>query len=323
MDSAPRVSDGPTSAELGGPGVAAALKRAFLATRPKFFTASVLPVLVGTAWAGAAEHAFNGRTLILALVATVLAQAATNVYNDVSDDLNGTDPANTGHIYPYTGGSRFIQNGVLSRAQMFRLAVVLAVLTLAFGGWLTLLRGSGVLMLGLVGVALGLFYSHPAVQLSGRGSGELACAIGLGALPVAGAAWLQAGQVAPGVWLLATIVSVWVCLILLINEIPDNVADAAAGKRTLAVRLGEGGTRALYRALTLLALTAGVLLLLRRDVAVWTGLPMLLLAVAGFKAAAGISLEPVRRAQLTRSIEMTLAIHAVGCLLLVTAVLLR
>ncbi|MCX7056814.1 MAG: prenyltransferase [Proteobacteria bacterium] len=138
MDSAPRVSDGPTSAELGGPGVAAALKRAFLATRPKFFTASVLPVLVGTAWAGAAEHAFNGRTLILALVATVLAQAATNVYNDVSDDLNGTDPANTGHIYPYTGGSRFIQNGVLSRAQMFRLAVVLAVLTLAFGGWLTL-----------------------------------------------------------------------------------------------------------------------------------------------------------------------------------------
>ena len=75
--------------------------------------------------------------------------------------------------------------------------------------------------------------------------------------------------------------------------------------------------------MTLLALTAGVLLLLRRDVAVWTGLPMLLLAVAGFKAAAGISLEPVRRAQLTRSIEMTLAIHAVGCLLLVTAVLLR
>ena len=323
MDSVPRVSDGPTPAELGGPGFPAALRRAFLASRPKFFTASVLPVLVGTAWAGAADHAFNGLTFALALLATVLAHAATNVYNDVGDDLNGTDPANVGRIYPYTGGSRFIQNGILDRAQMFRLAVVLAALALAVGGWLTLLRGGGVLLLGLTGLALGLFYSQPGVQLSGRGSGELACAVGLGALPVAGAAWLQAGVVDPAAWLLGAMVAVWVCLILLINEVPDSVADAAAGKRTLAVRLGEGGTRVLYRLLTLVALAAGLALVARGELPQWTALPVLLLAVGGFKAAGGISLEPARRAVLTRSIEMTLGIHAAGSIVLVAASLLR
>ncbi len=323
MDSAARVSDGPTSAELGGPGLPAALRRAFLASRPKFFTASVLPVLVGTAWAGAADHAFNGLTFALALLATVLAHAATNVYNDVGDDLNGTDPANVGRIHPYTGGSRFIQNGIFSRAQMLRLAVVLTLLALAVGAWLTLLRGPGVLMLGLAGLGLGLFYSQPGVQLSGRGSGELACAIGLGVLPVAGAAWLQSGVVDPGAWLLGTIVAVWVCLILLINEVPDSVADAAAGKRTLAVRLGEAGTVVLYRALTLCALGAGVALVVRRDVPIWAALPLLLLAAAGLKAAGGISLAPAHRAGLTRSIEMTLGIHAVGSLVLVAAALLR
>ena len=323
MDSASRVSDGPTPAELGGGGAGAVLRRAFLASRPKFFTASVLPVLVGTAWASAADRAFNGLLFALALLATVLVHAATNVYNDVGDDINGTDPANVGRIYPYTGGSRFIQNGILSREQMYQLALVLAALALAAGAWLILLRGSGVLLLGLGGLALGMFYSKPGVQLSGRGIGEIACALGLGALPVAGAAWLQAGRVDQGAWLLATMVSVWVCLILLINEVPDAAADAAAGKRTLAVRFGEGGTRVLYRLLTTLAFAAGVALVVRGDLPRWTAAPLVALLAAGLIAANGISLEPARRAGLKRSIELTLAIHALGSVALLSAALLR
>jgi 1,4-dihydroxy-2-naphthoate octaprenyltransferase len=323
MEPASRVADGPSPAELGGSGTAAALRRGFLAARPKFFTASVLPVLVGTAWAGAADHAFNGLTFALALLATVLAHAATNVYNDVGDDLNGTDPANTARIYPYTGGSRFIQNGILSRDQMLRLAIAFTVGALAVGLWLTVLRGGGVLLLGLGGLALGLFYSQPGVQLSGRGAGEFACAIGLGLLPVAGAAWLQAGRVDTAAWLLGTMVAVWVCLILLINEVPDSVADAAAGKRTLAVRLGESGTRTLYRLLTAVALAAGLALVLERALPWWAAVPVLLLGAGGLRAAAGISLDPARRAQLRQSIEMTLGIHAMGSLALVGAALLR
>jgi 1,4-dihydroxy-2-naphthoate octaprenyltransferase len=280
-------------------------------------------VLVGTAWAASEHHAFHLLWFTLAFLATVLAHAATNVYNDVSDDENGTDPANVLRIYPYTGGSRFIQNGVLSRAAMARLAMGLGAAAMLLGLWLTLLRGPGVVMLGLIGLALGYCYSKPGVQLSGRGIGESAVAVGLGLLPVGGAAWLQAGAVDAGVVLVAMPVSVWVALILLINEVPDVAADAGAGKRTLAVRLGERGVRMLYVLLTLVALGAGILLVVRHDLRGWTLLPMLLLAIVGIGATRGISRLPERRSALKRSIETTLAIHMLGCLFLFVAVLTR
>ncbi len=323
MDRITQPTGEPSATALSGTGLGATLRRGFLATRPKFFTASVLPVLVGTAWAGAAHHAFDGLWFALSLLATVLAHAATNVYNDFGDDVIGTDPINVLRIYPYTGGSRFIQNGIMTRAAMRRFAYGLAAAALAAGFTLAYLRGPGIVVLGVLGLALGYFYSKPGVQLAGRGAGELACAIGLGALPVAGAVWLQAAQIDPGAWLLAVIVSVWVGLILLINEVPDSAADASAGKRTLAVRLGTGGTRVLYQFLTLVALTAGVALVVRHDLPRWAIVASLLLAAGGLQASRGISLDPERREGLKKGIELTLAIHAVGCIALVAAALLR
>jgi len=320
VDTSSHTVGEPTPAALGGPGIGAALKRVLLAARPKFFTASVLPVLVGTAWAGA-HHEFDGLWFTLALLATVLAHAATNVYNDVSDDANGTDVTNVDRIFPYTGGSRFIQNGVLSRQAMTNVALAFAVAAVVAGALLTWLRGIGVLELGFVGLALGYLYSTPGVQLSGRGAGELACAVGLGALPVVGSAWLQTGRVDAGIGLVSVMVSVWVALILLINEVPDLAADAGAGKRTLVVRLGVGGARVLYRLLTLLALGAAAALVWRHDLPRWSIAPALLLAAAGFVAARGISLEPQQRAGLKKSIEMTLAIHTLGCVVLIAVIM--
>jgi 1,4-dihydroxy-2-naphthoate octaprenyltransferase len=167
------------SPALAGPGFARAARRALLATRPPFLTASVLPVLVGTAWASAAFHRFDGLLFGLALTATLLAHAATNVYNDVSDDQIGADAGNTGRIYPYTGGSRFIQAGLLSRREMMRLAQALCMMALLTGALLAILRGPGVMLLGLTGLALGLLYSLPGAQLSARGVGEAAVALGL------------------------------------------------------------------------------------------------------------------------------------------------
>jgi 1,4-dihydroxy-2-naphthoate octaprenyltransferase len=321
MEPVPSAAAGePSAAALAGPGAFAAFRRGFLATRPKFYTASVLPVLVGTAWAAAAHDRFDGLLFALAMIATVLAHGATNVYNDVSDDLNGGDPQNALRIHPYTGGSRFIQNGVLSRETMFRLALVLGLAALAIGVWMTALRGAGVMVLGLLGLAIGWLYSKPGIALSGRGIGELAVAVGLGALPAVGATWLQSGVVDGGILLLAACISVWVALILLINEVPDSVADAKVGKRTLVVRLGEGGTRVLYSLLTLASLGAGLALVWRGDLPWWAAIPVVALTAMGLAAQRGITLSPDKRAQLKKSIEMTLAIHSLGCIAFVVAI---
>jgi 1,4-dihydroxy-2-naphthoate octaprenyltransferase len=313
----------PSPATLGGPGLLAAARRSALATRPAFFQASVLPILIGTAWASRGGGGFDGGAFALALAATVLAHAATNVYNDVADDLGGTDAANAERLYPYTGGSRFIQNGVLDRLAMRRLAARLAAGALLVGALLAWRRGPGVVGLGRAGLVLGYAYSRPGVALAGRGAGELACALGLGALPLAGSAWLQHAPLGRGVLLLALVVSVWTGLILLINEVPDAAADAAHGKRTLAVRLGTGGTRVLYQALTLVALAAAVALAVAGDLPRWTLLPALGLALAGFAASVRISRDPARRAGLRHGIEITLAIHGLGGLALLAGCLFR
>jgi 1,4-dihydroxy-2-naphthoate octaprenyltransferase len=323
MEPVPSAAAEPSAAALAGAGPFAAFRRGFLATRPKFYTASVLPVLVGTAWAAAAHNEFDGLLFTLAMIATVLAHGATNVYNDVADDANGTDSANVMRIFPYTGGSRFIQNGVMSRAAMTRLALGLGLAALAIGVWMTVLRGPGVMVFGLLGLAIGYLYSTPGLALSGRGVGELAVAVGLGALPAIGATWLQSGIVDTGAVLLATCISVWVALILLINEVPDSAADALVGKRTLAVRLGEGGVRVLYVVLTLIALGAGLALVARGELPWWAAIPILGVSVLAVLASRGITLAPERREALKKSIEMTLGVHAIGCIALVVAIVLR
>ncbi len=283
--------------------------------------AAVAPVAVGTAWAGAAYHRFHALEFGLALGVMVLTLAGANVYNDVGDDLTGADPGNTEHIYPYTGGSRFIQEGLLSRAQMTRLAIGLGVAALALGALLAALRGPGVIWLGCAGLGLGVLYSLPGVQLSGRGLGEATVAVDFGALPVLGSVWLQTGFVDTGAALLCVPVSAWAAAILIINEIPDREADRRAGKRTLVVRWGVEGARRLYGGLVAVSLAASGAAILIRVLPVWYALPAVIFAGLGVRAALGMSSEPRERPRLKRSIELTLAIHALGCVTMVAAIL--
>ncbi len=315
-------ADGPSPA-LAAPGLGAAARRLWLATRPAFFTASVLPVLVGTAWAAEVLGHINALLAGLALAATVLAHAATNVYNDVGDDVIGADAGNSGRIYPYTGGSRFIQSGLLTRTDMTRLAAALAVAAVALGIVLTLLRGPGVIVLGLLGLVLGLLYSMPGPQLSARGVGELAVAVGFGPLPLLGAVWLQRVPLDTGIVLISVAVGCWVAAILLINEVPDCDADARAGKRTLVVRYGAAAARRIYLALTVLALMAGAGAIALRALPWWYGACAIVLAAMGAAAARGIATEHDARPRLKKSIELTLAVHALGGIALCVAILTR
>jgi 1,4-dihydroxy-2-naphthoate polyprenyltransferase len=319
LETYPQI-DRPSPA-LAGPGIAAGARRAFLATRPPFLIASIMPVLIGSAWAGSAYRLFNGLLFGLALAATVLAHAAANVYNDVGDDVIDADAGNTDRIYPYTGGSRFIQTGLLSRREMTRLAIHLAAAALLLGAWLAVLRGPGVVLLGCIGLGLGLLYSLPGAQLSARGIGEAAVALSFGALPVLGAVWLQTGHVDAGAFLICVPVSAWAAAILIINEVPDINSDRRAHKRTLVVRWGVGGARWIYWGLTVTALAASCGAIMLHALPLWYAVAALAIASLGLKAASGISVEQSGRRLLKRSIELTLGIHTLGCVVIIVAVL--
>jgi 1,4-dihydroxy-2-naphthoate octaprenyltransferase len=285
-----------------------------LATRPMFLTASLLAVITGTSLGWYSAGRLDAAAALLALLIIALLHAAANVLNDVYDELNGADRLNTQRISPYTGGSRFIQNGVLTLAQMRRWGLLLLALATLLGLGLGIHRGTAIFGFGMAGIGLGILYSAPPVQLSARGLGELAVAAGFGLLPVCGAAWLQTGRFEWPMLALSIPVSCWVANILLINEVPDARSDAAAGKRTLVVRLGIQGASHLYLGLGFLAFACIGLTILTGSLSPWALLLPGLLLPIGLLNGLRIATATHDTAALRPSIEKTLAIHAAGCL---------
>lgn len=304
----------PVAADFAGESFKRAAKRAFHATRPKFYPASVLPVLVGTAWGAYATRQVDIYLFVLALLATVCVHAASNVLNDVGDETIGTDRRNELRIYPYTGGSRFIQMGILTQSRMARLGVSLLAVAALFGLALILEKGPVVLLFGLAGIVLAVLYSLGPVKLSAMGLGELSVAAAIGVLPVTGAAWLQGAPIDTALLLFSLPVSAWVAAILLINEVPDIEADGACGKNTLPVRLGLSGTSRLYFAIQATATVVVVLLTVQGHLPLLAPLLPLGLLVLAWRASVAIKTGIENRETMTKAIEATLAIHTVGCL---------
>lgn len=311
----------PVAEDFAGESFARMSKRAFHATRPKFYPASVLPVVAGTAWGVGATGQIDMTLFVLALLATVLVHAASNVLNDVGDESIGTDRQNDQRIYPYTGGSRFIQVGILSQSRMAKLGVSLLAAAALLGIALIIERGPVVLLFGLAGILLAVLYSLGPLKLSAIGLGELSVGAAIGVLPVTGAAWLQGASIDAALLLFSLPISAWVSAILLINEVPDIGADGACGKNTLPVRLGLAGTSRLYLAMQAAAAIVVVVLTVQGHLPLLAPLlPLALLALA-WRAGVTIRTGLENRESMTQAIESTLAIHTIGSLWLTACAL--
>jgi 1,4-dihydroxy-2-naphthoate octaprenyltransferase len=232
----------------------------FRATRLPFLSATFVPVLMGLAIAGR-EGAFDPLTALLTIVAAVAVHLGLNVSNDVFDDVLGADRLNYTPT-PYSGGSRVIQYGLLTRREMAWLSAGLYGLAIAIGLVLVLMtRSLELLTIGVAGVIISLGYTAPPLKLVYRGLGEFAVALGFGPVMLLGAYVVQTGRISLEAVVASVPVAILVALILYVNEIPDRVADAAAGKRTLVVRFSPETVRAAYLLAALVAfgvIVAGV-----------------------------------------------------------------
>ncbi|MHA1598814.1 MAG: prenyltransferase [Alphaproteobacteria bacterium] len=315
------MAEEPSIASLGGDAPGQVALRFFLATRPQFLSASVLPVMLGSAWGWRVTGNFDGAAFALTLAVMVSVHAGANVLNDVHD--TDDDDANDDRIYPYSGGSRFIQNGVMSARSMMCWAWTLLGIGIGCGLTLTVLKGIGVIGFGMAGLALAIFYSAPPVRLSARGLGAAAVGIAFGLLPVTGAAWVQSATIDAGIILLSIAVSLWMADMLLINQVPDARADSADEKRTLAVRLGRTGTGWLYRWIHAAAVLAVMAAAVAGFLPIWAAIPPLALLLPAWRAGTVIIDNPDDRAAMEKAIRMTIGIHGVGTLwLLLVAVVI-
>jgi 1,4-dihydroxy-2-naphthoate octaprenyltransferase len=291
----------PTPDALANP-----VKRYLLATRPAFLTIALAGCLLG--FASALESAFSWPLAVLTLLLAIATQAGVNVFNDYYDHLNGTDAVNVDRLFPFTGGSRFIQNGVMSPRQMLVYALVLFGAVIAGGLWLIATRGSGLFWIGIAGLLIGWAYSAPPLKLNSRGLGEICVAAGF-LLIVAGADFVQRGTMSLTPWLIGLPYALLVTNILYVNQFPDRNADLQAGKRHWVVRLEPSVAARGYRLILALAVLVQVWLVASGRLPVLSLISLLAL-IPALKAGQVLSAHAAEPAKLAPAVQMTiLAAH--------------
>ena len=278
-------------------------KRYLLATRPAFLSITLAGCLLG--FAVAAPAGFSWPLAVATLLLGLLAHAGVNVFNDYYDHLNGTDAANTARLFPFTGGSRFIQNGVMTPQRTLAYAVALFVVTIAGGVGLIALRGEGLFWMGLAGLLIGWAYSAPPLKLNSRGLGEVCVAAGF-LLIVVGADFVQRGDWALAPWQMGLPYALLVTNILYINQFPDRAADIHAGKLHWVARLNPHTAAQGYVVILALAAGAQIGLTLSGATSAWS-LLALLAWLPGVRAAALLLRHASQPAALTPAIQMTIA----------------
>jgi 1,4-dihydroxy-2-naphthoate octaprenyltransferase len=207
--------------------------------RAPFLTATIGSIILGTIIAWTRNDLFNLPFFVLAFLGGVCAHLGTNVANDYYDHKSGNDEVNREFVRPFSGGSRTIQQGLLTPREVLGGALLFFAIASSIGVYLSLVNGPIVLALALVGLVSGFFYTAPPFNWASKGAGEALVGVNFGALMTLGAYYVQTRTLSLEPLVAAIPLSLLIAAVLYINEFPDYVADKAVGKRTLVVRLGR------------------------------------------------------------------------------------
>lgn len=273
--------------------------------RPRTLPAAIAPVAVG-AGLGVHAGAFNAVRVLLCLGVAVALQVGVNYANDYSDGIRGTDSARVGPV-------RLVGQGLAAAPTVKRAAYLALVTAGLLGIILVALTGAWwLLLVGAASIAAAWLYTGGPRPYGYAGLGEVFVFVFFGIVPVVGTAYVQTLTIT-GLDVVASIgVGLLSCAILITNNLRDIPSDEASGKRTLAVRLGDDRTRALYAVAVTGALVVPVLLVPFTSPLVALGIASGVLAVSPLR----IVLGGARGADLVPALKQT------GVLLLAYGLLL-
>ncbi len=244
-----------------------------LAARPRTLPAALAPVVLGTAMAIAEKH-FAWLPAAAALMVALLLQIGVNLANDYFDYVKGID--NRDRIGP----PRVTHSGLIPAKQVKAGMLVAIILSAIPGLYLASVGGWPVILIGVFSFAAALAYSGGPFPLASHGLGDLFVFIFFGLVAVCGTYYVQALHLTPMVWLMGATQGLLTTAILVVNNLRDIQTDRRSGKRTLAVMIGERGSRIEYLLLLCTAYTIPFILWLSGRSSAWVILPAFSLPLA-------------------------------------------
>jgi 1,4-dihydroxy-2-naphthoate polyprenyltransferase len=230
--------------------------------RPRTLPAAIVPVLAGSAVA-AGYGRFSAWRAVLALFVALALQVGVNYANDYSDGVRGTDEHRTGPVRLVAGGLAPPRQVLAAAAGCLAAACVVGLVLAAVTSWWLLVPGAAA-------VAAAWFYTGGRRPYGYRGFGELSVFAFFGVLAVTGTAYVQMRSFSWLALAAAVPVGLLACALLVVNNLRDIGTDATAGKRTLAVMLGEQRSRLLYGACALLPFCVAIAIAPARPLALLT-----------------------------------------------------
>jgi len=287
------------------------------ALRLPFTTASALPFIFGSFFAGG--H-LNQTTFWLGLLAVVAAHLGANLINDYADSKSGADWHDP-TPYNFFGGSKLIQEGVLTEKFYLKLALFFSTLSaLSVVLIACVLQSTFVVGVVLLVVLLSWAYSMKPLQLAYHRLGEVAIFILFGPVPVMGGYFLQTG-IFPDLASLVVALpfGFFTAAILYANEVPDFADDLRAGKRTLANIFARERAYLGYYALALTGFASVVLAVALRYVSAWALLALLAIPLA-LKVARLLRNFSSDKMRLIESSKLSIIIQTVVSLILIGSV---
>jgi 1,4-dihydroxy-2-naphthoate polyprenyltransferase len=231
------------------------LKAWIQASRPPFFIATLAPLLIG--WISAKAYGMHPERFFLVIFGSFIVHLVTNLANDYFDHVVGTDSGES------IGGSRVIQEGKISPELLLKVIIILYCIAFLIA-FIIMFSFNLFVILPLVLFAAfsSLFYVAPPIRYGYHGLGELFVGINMGPIIVVGTYWVISDRFDWTPFYLSLPVGLMVASILYYQSLPDIKTDLAAGKCTLAVRLGKKGAYAgliVFWVLIYLAITALIL----------------------------------------------------------------
>ena len=220
--------------------------------RPKTLPAAIAPVLVGTSFAG-----YNASFLhtFLALTVALCLQIGVNYANDYSDGIKGTD-------FDRVGPMRLVGSGAAT-ADSVKKAAFISFFVAAIAGLILASRTSWLLIIpGAICIIAAWTYTGGPKPYGYQAMGEVSVFIFFGVVATVGTYYVQTESVSREVILASFAMGALACAILVLNNLRDLPSDEVAGKKTLAVVIGDKSTRDLYKWLMFFALVISVALAL-------------------------------------------------------------
>ena len=209
------------------------LKEFFMCTRPHSYPASIAPVLFGATYALGYEIKFSILKFILFLLACLLIQAATNLFNEYYDYKHGLDKIDS------EGISGSIVKGNLSPREVMVGALVLYALAFILGLILTFMTSLYVLLVGLVCMLAGYFYTGGKYPIAYSPFGEIVSGFFMGTIIISLSFYFQTGYVNVDIIVVSLPLFIMIGAILLANNIRDLDNDKESGRRTYAILVGR------------------------------------------------------------------------------------